>query len=945
MDKTFELFRIWLKGAVRLGGVAACLVLPGLTFAQQGNAQAAQGDSSADAIEEIVVQGTATGTGIRGVAPVGSQTLEISRIELLESPVRDAAEIIAILPQGSQIGSGVAEADGGNDSGGSGLNLRGLGGNASLQLLDGHRMASQGVSSIGPDPSAIPFAAIESVEVVLDGASSVYGSDAVAGVVNYIMRDSFDGVDLKYSGRAGVYDTNKIELLAGDSWGNFSAMIGGSYEDQGEMRTNERPYLMENLTAYGYDDFRNRTPTAGNNPIISVGGQDYFVPTTFGGQFDQQTGQYFIPTVADLVPIDPNNAGDLLADRGDYSYYLAALKRKSVFMRLNYEPTEQIQLTYTSLWSKREAANVSWNRVRINVDQNSPYWIPGLTTRSNYQIAVSMPENGVPYTANPYVSTINHYLDMRMDIGEWQMNSSVFYGRTHGVDINRPEANNAALTNDPAGTPDGYLNYAEYQNNPEWFNPYLTDVSQPGFDNLVGWTWRLADQHMSGINFRFEGPIMEIGGGTMRLSVGAEFTDSDHWLGLPQTVRYYDKRVYWLRDTDIDRRVSSGFAEIYAPLISDKPGVQRLALSLSARHDEYSDFGGTTNPRLGLTWDVNDSLSIRASAGEAFRAPTLTQMNPGVNSVLSQTDIAAVPGLPIPVTDPGNGETHIFSRSGRTPTLGPETAKMWSIGFDVTPVQIDGLKVQLTYYDIEYSNRIEALPNWETALSSAANYAVYSPYIYPINQPPTCVPGVLSTYDPALTAWLNLEGTRFAGDQDDCLTVAVIDRGEQNVGSLFQTGLDFQVNYNWDTDFGAFGASLNIAEILDLDRSLISGGERFSILDRIGWQVSRRSNVRVNWANEDWTAALTARIEGSYLNDQHPDSDRTVGSWATYDVMIGYTTPEGLGLFSDVDFAFGAQNLTDEDPPIVLHNRQAFDSDVHNPFGRMWRFEVGKRFE
>jgi len=214
-----------------------------------------------------------------------------------------------------------------------------------------------------------------------------------------------------------------------------------------------------------------------------------------------------------------------------------------------------------------------------------------------------------------------------------------------------------------------------------------------------------------------------------------------------------------------------------------------------------------------------------------------------------------------------------------------------------------------------------------------------------VNQPATCVPGVLSTYDPVLTAWLDLEGTRFAGDQDDCLTVAVIDRGEQNVGSLFQKGLDFQASYNWDTAFGAFGASLNVADILNLDRSLISGGEQFSILDRIGWQISRRTNARLNWANADWTAALTARIEGSYLNDQHPDGDRTVPSWTTYDLMVGYTTPDGMGLASGVNFAFGAQNLTDQDPPIVLHNRQAFDSDVHNPFGRMWRLEIGKRFE
>src|SRR5690606_21921634 len=122
--------------------------------------------------------------------------------------------------------------------------------------------------------------------------------------------------------------------------------------------------------------------------------------------------------------------------------------------------------------------------------------------------------------------------------------------------------------------------------------------------------------------------------------------------------------------------------EGYIPLLSDLPGVQRLALSAAVRNDDYSDFGATTNPRLGLTWDVNESFSIRGSYGEAFRAPTLTQINPGTNSTLTRSRVSVAPGLDIPVTDPVSGQTDIFTRNGKTPTLGPETAEMWSVGFD-----------------------------------------------------------------------------------------------------------------------------------------------------------------------------------------------------------------------------------------------------------------------
>jgi iron complex outermembrane recepter protein len=940
MSRPNKVLQLGLKRALQFSA-AALVAAPALTHAQQNAGQ----ERSNEEIEEIVVQGTATGTGIRGVAPVGSQVLNISRAELRDSPVRDAAEIIANLPQGSQIGSGVASPDGANDSGNSGLNLRGLGGNASLQLLDGHRMVGQGVSEVGADPSAIPFAAIERVEVVLDGASAVYGSDAVAGVVNFIMRDDFEGVDLQVSGRSGEYDATKIELVAGHSWRNANIMFGGSYEDQGAMKRSARDYLRYDLRSYGGADNRLSDPTPGHPGVIEANNTFYGIPDNFTGVTDPITG-LVRPTLAEIQGAAPN-----FADEADYSNYVGESKRISGFVRANFDPSDTVRLTYTGMVSKRDSRNVSFGGLTVNVSPNSPYYIPGLEpSGGNYAVHINTAENGFEWLSQPWVTTQNHYLDLRWDVGEWQVNSSAFYGRTRGLDIYRPEANNAALTDDPAGTPEGYLNYADYENNPEWFNPYLT-TSQPGLsEHLIGDTYRRGDQDLTGVNARVEGPLVELPAGTMRASIGAEFTTASHWLGLDQTVRYYDKRNYWLRDTSIDRDVTSVFAESYVPLLSDLPGMQRLALSAAVRRDDYSDFGSTTNPRLGLTWDVNESLSIRGSYGQAFRAPTLTQVNPGVNSTLTRTTISVAPGLDIPMTDPVNGEADIFTRAGRTPTLGPETADMWSFGFDYTPEQIEGLAVQLTYYEVDYTDRIEALPNWQTALSSAANRQIYGPYIYPYTQPADCVDGDLNTYNPILTQWLDLEGTRFAGGPGDCQTVAVIDRGEQNVGSLNQSGLDFQAAYGWDNGLGSWHASANVAKILELERTLIAGGEWFDVLDRIGWQTSLRATARLGWLNNNWTAALTARIEGGYTNDQTPRvdgvqlPDQEVGSWTTLDATVSYSTPDDAGRWAGISALLGIQNLTDKQPPIVLHEDLAIDSDVHNPFGRMLRLELSKRW-
>lgn len=938
-----------LRGARRdcmLASSVLVLLTAGNVYAQEANEESDQAqEGPSQQVEEIVVTGTATGTGIRGVAPVGSQTIELSRLELIESPARDPAQILANLPQGSQIGSGVASPDGGNSSSDSGLNLRGLGGNATLMLLDGHRMAGQGVSEVGPDPNAIPFAAIERVEVVLDGASAVYGSDAVAGVVNFILRDDFEGVDLTVSRQGGAYDANKIELLAGHNWDNANIMFGLSYEDQSAWRRSERGYLMQDLRPYGGADNRLEDPTPGAPGIIAVGNTFYGIPENFTGVADPVTG-LVRPTLAEIQGTAPN-----FADEGAYENYTASMERTGYFLRARYDFSETLRLTYTGLLSHRESQNISFGGLEVNVTPNSPYYIPGLNpSGGRYVVHVNTAETGFTWYSRPWTTTHNHYLDLRWDIGEWQVNSSLSYGRTTGQDIARPEDNNAALINDPAGTPEGYINYADYGNNPEWFNPYLTGP-QPGLEeHLLGYTFRHGEQYLGGINARIEGPVMELPSGTMRLSVGAAYTDGRHWLGLDQTVRYYDKRNYWLRDTAIDRQVSAVFAEVYAPLIGDLPGIQRLAMSAAVRRDDYSDFGSTTNPRLGLTWDVNDSLSFRGSWGTAFRAPTLTQVNSGVNSTLTRDTISVAPGLEIPVTDPVNGESDIFSRGGRTPALGPETAEMWSIGVDYMPPQIDGMQFQFTYYDIAYTDRIEELPNWETALSSARNSQLYAPYIYPYTQPADCVDGVLSTYSPVLTQWLELPGTRFAGGPGDCQTVAVIDRGVQNVGSLDQQGVDFQVSYGWDTALGLWDARVNVAKILDLKRSLIGGGEVFSVLDRIGWQTSLRATARLGWLRDNWKASIMARVEGSYTNDQTPRvsgvqlPDQKVDSWTTWDATVSYRTDDGDTWLSGIRATLGIQNLLDEEPPIVLHDDEAIDTAVHNPFGRMWRLELNKRF-
>jgi iron complex outermembrane receptor protein len=227
-----------------LATAALLSLAAGQAFAQSQDASAA----GAEAVEEIVV----TGTAIRGVAPVGSAAVNITRDAVLQSGVRDAGSLISQLPQGSGLGNTLQ-----NNSGRSaGVNLRGLGNNATLLLFDGHRSVFQGVTNQLSDPNTIPFAAIERVEVVTDGASAIYGSDAVAGVVNYILRKDFEGVELTAGYTKQIYDQWRAEAVIGHRWESGGVMLGLSYENNNHVKRSASPFLAQDLRPFGGNDLR-----------------------------------------------------------------------------------------------------------------------------------------------------------------------------------------------------------------------------------------------------------------------------------------------------------------------------------------------------------------------------------------------------------------------------------------------------------------------------------------------------------------------------------------------------------------------------------------------------------------------------------------------------------------------------------------------------------------
>src|SRR5688572_9251459 len=207
----------------------------------------AQDASSPTVAEEIVV----TGSTLRGVAPVGSNLVTVGREEIENTGAQTVQQILKTVPSVVGLQSAGQAAYGSFDGAGTNApTIHGLGASASnstLILLNGHRMPVSGINHVLADPNIIAPLALERVEVLADGASSVYGSDAVAGVVNFITRRSVDGVEASLqTGVADAYETVNAGVLGGTTWDGGSLLVSYNYSDRDNLEAVDRDYVRAN---------------------------------------------------------------------------------------------------------------------------------------------------------------------------------------------------------------------------------------------------------------------------------------------------------------------------------------------------------------------------------------------------------------------------------------------------------------------------------------------------------------------------------------------------------------------------------------------------------------------------------------------------------------------------------------------------------------------------
>jgi iron complex outermembrane receptor protein len=887
-----------------------------------------------------------TGTAIRGVAPVGSATVNIGRDTIIQSGVRDATSLIAQLPQGAQ--TGLLENNAGRSSS---LNLRGLGTNATLVLFDGHRTVAQNRNQL-TDPNLVPFSAVDRVEVVTDGASAIYGSDAVAGVVNYILRRPFDGAEVTARYTNTLYDEVSIDAVGGATWGGGGVVVAFGAEANTPVTQYEIPQLRSDLTPFGGRNnlFLGTAVRPGPEGALIAGtGRN----ATVYGLPDGLNGR--IPTAAEVLPL--RNQPELF-DTTQLQDFYSKRRRLSALVRVEQDLEGLGEIKLTALYSRRTntargQGDGAFQTINVAIPTDSPYYIQGLGTGPQsiiYNFRLNNPDR--PLNREDHLDTANLIADYRVPlVADFQLTASAGYGRSSGCEVCQPQAN-TILTSQIASLENGGL-----------FNPYLQGP-QPSYEKIFGVFIQNSAHEMYNAVAKIDGGIFALPAGDVRIAVGGEYLDTSYkhnsLYTLNPTTELVDFRV-----ADSGRTVYSVFGEVFIPVFGsgfDVPLFRRLDLNLAIRHDDYSDFGTTTNPKFGISWKPIEDLLLRGSYGTSFRAPTLSETDFNVVGAASRAFYPNNLNNPnVPVTRPGTSDSLVLASSFRFAPLRPETAKIFSAGADYTPGFVPDLRLGVTYYSVDYKDQISSLPAANTAFSSPEQFALYSPFFIPAPQPATCVDGAYNgnpgtpeyaTYNPLYLPYLNAAGSfpPPPGGANDCQLIGIVDTGTRNLGRVKQSGLDFTLNYLTDVSFGTVSLDAAFTKILELERNVLPGTPLVSKLDEIGEQVSARGRVSVGLTSGPFSGNIAARYVGSYLNNQTPTvngvrvPEYEVPSWTTFDLNVSFTPEATDGFISGTRFTVSARNLTDKDPPLVITNNAAFDENQHSVLGRIITLEVSKSF-
>jgi iron complex outermembrane recepter protein len=852
-----------------------------------------------NASSDIVV----TGTRIRGSVPVGAPVVVLNRDALDRSGRGSMTDIIQSIPQNfnggaseTTIGTTARNGAGANISNGSSINLRGLGTASTLVLFDGNRPALGGTTGTFTDISLIPVSAIDRIEILTDGASAIYGTDAVAGVVNIRFRNRFEGFETSL--RSGTVDGDFGELqlsqIAGKSWSSGGVVLAYQYSERGRLRGADRAFATEDLRPYGGPDYRSLYASPGT--IIAANGAVFGIP-------QNQSGTAL--RASDLLPGQVN--------RRDARKTIDLLPQQ--ISNAVYGSFDQDILPGIRLFARGLYAHRSFDVQRplgfpeiVTVPVSNAFYIDPIGTRQPVRVRYDFTRDFGQQRQTGAVDGLSVTAGLTGAFGRWNYEIS----GTYGSQIERYVAINAVNTARLA------VALAD-SNRATAFNVFGDGsfTSPATIDQVRGGSRQRTRYAVESGAARLDGPLFDLPWGAVKLAVGAEHRDERLDFSQTSDIRRLQPNANVISGLPGHRKIDAFYGELLIPVSAGGQGLVpgKLDIALAGRIERYSDFGQTANPKVGITWQPTDGISLRSSYGTSFRAPNFPETAGASGNLYT----------PLLLDDPNSptGKTLVLGLFGLSSTIGPEKATSWTVGVDLKSLPITGLTLSATYFKIAYKDRIGSAS--ADYLSFLTRRDLYGSLVTD-NPSAAIVAGYFA--DPGFFNGLGVA----PGD-----IKAIIDGLTRNLSAVTVRGVDFDIGLKRPIVGGTVDVGVAGTYLLGINQQVTPTAPAANVLSSLGNPTDLRLRGRAGWSKGNFDIGAFVNYVAGYQNQTTTPTER-VSSWTTVDLQVGYRFAD-TGPFKNARIALSATNLFDQAPPYV--NNHAFDSTLAydpeqaSPVGRL----------
>ena len=914
-----------LSSKIRLSSIAAAVIIASASpnlYAQP------ESNQDPEVLEEVLV----TGSRIQRSGFETSTPVNVVDQKLIEES--GYANIYDVLKSVPSIGVGLGSANASPgalsnpEAGASFVNLRGLGVDRSLVLVDGLRRVSGSSQSSAVDVSMIPAGLIERVETITGGASAVYGADAVSGVVNIIMKDEMEGVEMSISSGASTEGSGGerigFDLAGGTGFDDDrgSLVFGVSYSKEDELRATQRDFSSRQLFVTNNPD--NTGPDDGIPDTINLDDSAIWIFATtgafnLGGQW--YTADPDVRLIDTGVPYGIYGVGAEGFRQVDFSRLRQEQETIATRASLNYELFDGINFFFdadygqtTTVGSAQPDNTTGGGGYTINSLQRDNPLIPA-------DLAASMDANGLTT-----LGFLRAYTNWGNRTPTFDRTSFSFAAGFEGT-----------LQNDW----DWSVSFQDsrYENNSKWSNYAITEnlanaidviadpvtgepVCRSGAAGCVP-IYPLSQEPMSAEQdayirhtaLRFHrneqrvaaaslaGNLMDLPAGSLQFAAGLEHREEeiksmDDGLARQGALHLFRGQ----EPQNAEMSVKEAYLELVVPVIAEMPFIQQLDIEAAVRSSDYDTIGSTTASKIGLNWAISDDLRIRASSSISVRAPNLSELfSPGVTTgafLIDPCDITqinlgtssraancAALGIPVGWANPNAANAKQLITGGN-PDLTEEESDSFTFGLVITPDAIKGLSLSIDYWDIEITDAIGSF-----GASDIIKKCVDSP-------------SLANNFCPMIT-------------RDGQLSIERINVSRINVGRLNASGIDFGGAYGFDIAGGDLSINLNGSFLMEHEE-LIDGSDPTSLfINRNDPNNPKlRSNLNLTYQQGPLSLGLNTRYIGSTIYDPNALTDETsdkplVPSRVYNDLIIGYEFENELRITGTIT------NIGDVNPPRI----------------------------